>query len=251
MFDEIGKILQHHFGLVLTPVWNNILATLLTVAYVHIILLLGDLIKKAGASSDVSRKFVHIGAASWIICWHWFDDSHWTWRLNIFVPFIQGLKLFYKGTFADSTDVDVQVMSRQGNPKELLYGPLQFCTFMCYLGLFQFMTLEGCVLMAATGIGDGIAPLIGKLYGDHKYRLPMGGEKTLEGSFFGVFMGTLLASLIFPLVNGLPTLKIYSALKCAILSTLLEAGSPEGFDNVFVPLMMKLILNYNPKLIHD
>ena len=243
-------ILRHYFGISLIPAWNNVLATLLAVFYVQIVLLLGDLIKKAGASSDVSRKFVHIGAASWIICWPWFDDTHWTWKLNIFVPFVQGLKLSYKGAFADPTDVDVQIMCRHGNPKELFYGPLQFCIFMCYLGLFKFMTLDGCIIMAATGIGDGIAPLVGKFYGSHKYRLPFGGQKSLEGSFFGVFMGTLIGSLIFPLVIGLPTLSIYVTIQCAVFATVFEAGSPEGFDNIFVPLMMNLVVKHNPMFSH-
>lgn len=33
---------------------------------------------------------------------------------------------------------------------------------MMYVGTQLFMTLEGAILVAALGIGDGIAPIIGK-----------------------------------------------------------------------------------------
>ena len=57
-------------------------------------------------------------------------------------------------------------MSRSSAPSELLYGPLQFTIFMMYVGTQLFMTLEGAILVAALGIGDGIAPIVGKLTQD-------------------------------------------------------------------------------------
>lgn len=243
--NKPGQILKVYFGVSVTPLWSNILAMFLTVVYVQIILLMGNFMKEKGISADLSRKFIHIGAASWIICWPWFDDSHPTWMLNIFVPLIQSLKLFYKGAIKlDPNDTDVQTMSRTASPKELLYGPLQFCLFMCYLGLFKFRTVEGCILMAASGIGDGIAPLIGRMKGSHHFRLPFGGKKTLEGSIFGVCLGTFVAMCTFPMLCNVPPLQLTYMIKLAAYSTLFEAASPEGWDNIFLPFMMHLTLKY-------
>lgn len=69
----------------------------------------------------------------------------------------------------------------------LLFGPLQLSLLMVWLGLTKFMTEEAAILLAAVGIGDGIAPLIGNRYGRHVYRMPFSNNKTMEGSVCGVF----------------------------------------------------------------
>jgi hypothetical protein len=63
---------------------------------------------------------------------------------------------------ADPNDIDVRTMSRSSSPGELLFGPLQFTCFMMWVGIEFFMTAEGAILVAALGIGDGIAPIIGE-----------------------------------------------------------------------------------------
>ncbi len=67
---------------------------------------------------------------------------------------------------ADPNDEDVRSMSRSSNPRELLFGPLQFTFFMIWVGINFFMTVEGAILVAALGIGDGLAPIIGESWGE-------------------------------------------------------------------------------------
>jgi len=62
----------------------------------------------------------------------------------------------------DPNDIDVRTMSRSSSPNELLHGPLQFTVFMMWVGLNRFMTIEGAILVAALGIGDGIAAIVGE-----------------------------------------------------------------------------------------
>ena len=81
----------------LSPLWNNIACALLTVLYIKIVLDIASMIReKLGLNADISRKFIHICAGCWILFWPLFDVTHWSWRLNILVPSVMSVKLFYK-----------------------------------------------------------------------------------------------------------------------------------------------------------
>mgnify|MGYP007072002194 CR=1 FL=1 len=158
----------------------NVCVTCGVLAYVLILIALCELgVSKAIISPSLSRKIIHIGAASWLIFWPLYVVStdgkggSWSWKLNIFVPAAKGVELFLKGAIIrDRRDKDVVSMSRSGNPTELLFGPLQFTLVMIYVGLYHFRKPEACLIMGALGVGDGIAPLVGSRYGKHKFRSP-------------------------------------------------------------------------------
>lgn len=237
---------------IISPLWNNILSALCTVIYIKTTMDISLLFlrKRLGFNADISRKFIHVMAGCWILFWPLFDVTHWSWRLNIIVPSVMSVKLFYKGfILADPNDFDVQTMSRSSAPSELLFGPLQFTIFMMYCGTTKFMTIEGALLMASLGIGDGIAPIIGRYYGHIKYRFPLGGEKSVEGSFFGVFLGTVGGGYFFIHMLGLPMIPYQNLIKVGIISTVAEATAPGNWDNISVPLILHLsIKHYIPSL---
>ncbi len=82
-----------------SPLGNNILASLLTVIYIKITMEIASLLRKLLPfvnGADVSRKFIHVCAGCWILFWPLFDVTHWSWRLNVLVPSVMSLKLFYK-----------------------------------------------------------------------------------------------------------------------------------------------------------
>jgi len=144
------------------------------------------------------------------------------------------VKLFYKGAILrDPNDIDVQTMSRTSSPSELLYGPLFFTIVMTYLGLYKFHTSEAAIVMAALGIGDGIAPIIGTLYGRHRFRTPFGSMKSLEGSIT-VFLGTILGCYLFLWKLNLPLLPLRYSLIYGAVAAVMEACSPGAFDNLTV-----------------
>ena len=86
-----------------SPLGNNILASLLTVIYIKIVMDVASLLRSklplGFSNADVSRKFIHICAGCWILFWPLFDVTHWSWRLNVLVPSVMSLKLFYKVRF--------------------------------------------------------------------------------------------------------------------------------------------------------
>lgn len=174
-------------------VQNDVLVTCLVIAYVLLLIHSCEaLVSKHFVSAAVSRKIVHMGAASWLVFWPLYssipsddnDNGHWSWRLNALIPAAKGMELFVKGALLqDPNDKDVKSMSRSGNPAELLLGPLQFTVVMTVVGLFLFDARNAaCLIMGAVGIGDGMAPLMASRYGKHKYTSPFTTASTFLSS---------------------------------------------------------------------
>lgn len=139
----------------------------------------------------------------------------------------------------DPEDEDVLIMSRTSAPSGLLFGPLQLALLMVWLGLFEFMSEEAAILLAAVGIGDGIAPLIGNRYGRHDYRMPFSNNKTMEGSVCGVFLGTVLGCYLNSYLLGMDEWRpLRIVLAFGGIAACVEGTSPANFDNIMVPLVM-------------
>ncbi|KAG7366682.1 WD40-repeat-containing domain protein [Nitzschia inconspicua] len=177
------------------PRTQNILAGLVTVVYVKVVVGLCDYAVSHGILAPrISRKCIHIAAGAWIIWWPFFHPDHWTWRLNVLVPAVYTIQLFVKGFIIQNpNDTDVQTMTRTGNPKELLNGPILFTVIMTLVGLFQFRQKMGVVIMTCLGFGDGIAPLMGYYFPFGSYPTwPFGANdrKTLSGSM-GFVVGSV------------------------------------------------------------
>ena len=221
----------------LTPLAQNLLATVAVVVYVKGIIAICDgLVVDKRLSPSISRKIVHIAAGSWLVFWNLYTTAHATWRLNIFVPALFTLTLFVKGAIVrDRDDADVRTMSRTGAPYELLLGPLFFTLVMDVVGLAFFRQQVGALMMAAVGVGDGLAPMVGGRLGDKSVRYTLlGREKTLEGSA-AVFVGTWAASWLFLRALGLPQIPIAERHALACVSTVVEAFSPPDVDNLLIP----------------
>jgi phytol kinase len=208
------------------PLYTNIAGAVTTLIYIKTVIAACDfLVRRALLAPSDSRKVVHICAGSWLLFWPLFDDAHWSWRLNIFVPFAFTCTLFLKGAIIrDPDDADVRTMSRTGAPFELLLGPLFFTVAMDVVGLRFFRTQVGALMMGALGIGDGLAALVGSR-GTHRYQL-LGRSKTLEGSA-AVFVGTLLGSAFFLRAIGLPAVPLLGyVLACSLLKSPLTSSAP-------------------------
>ena len=176
-------------------------------------------------------------------------SDNFSYLLNIAVPLLFFGTFLFKGNRASSDDPDVKTMSRTGDPKELLKGPLYFTVIMMIAGSLLFGSYAGMLMMAIVGWGDGIAPYIGKKYGKRTYKT-FGREKTLEGSL-GFFSFAVLGSLFFwiflgvlggfgtelVLANpGVGLLEIVIViLLCSLVATIVEALSPADIDNLLIP----------------
>ena len=121
------------------------------------------------------------------------------------------------------------------------------CNWPCSwygLDLREFMSEEAAILLAAVGIGDGIAPMIGSRYGRHVYRMPFSNSKTMEGSVCGVFLGTIAAYYLFTYLLGMDEWRpLRIVLAFGGIAAVVEGTSPANMDNIMVPLLCTFRLN--------
>jgi len=145
----------------LSPMLFNILITIVSLVYVFGVVALMDLAVRKGFPQDLSRKVVHVAAGSWLIFWLVYDSSHWTKYLNITAAFIWTILLLLKGFTAKQDDQAVKTMTRTGDRKELLRGPLYFTLVMNLLGTVFYSTPFALTAMGFLTWGDGLAPVVG------------------------------------------------------------------------------------------
>jgi dolichol kinase len=145
--------------------------------------------------------------------------------------------LFQKGFFAEPDDEAVKTMTRTGDRKELLRGPLYFTIVMNILGTVFFLSPAAAVTMGILGWGDGLAPYFGKKYGKHTYNFVT--RKSVEGSIAFLVFGFLGAVLFSLIIFG--ELKLVFLLISLFASVLVEALSPGDLDNILIPLTCMII----------
>ncbi len=97
--------------------------------------------------------------------------------------------------------------------------------------------------------GDGLAPVIGKKFGHHTYHIH-NTTRTIEGSI-GFFVAALIATwLALWIMPGMPDLTaiqaILPALVVSILTTIVEAVSIGGLDNITVTATAGIVLSQWP-----
>ncbi|UCE14698.1 MAG: hypothetical protein JSV04_05830, partial [Candidatus Heimdallarchaeota archaeon] len=184
-------------------VWNFIFGAIVAMVYIQgIIKIMEKLVDSGKLSSDLSRKVIHIAAGSFIWVWLFIDPSdNWSYLFNIIVPFLFFLTFLMKGMKGSPDDPDVKTMTRTGDPRELMRGPLYFTIVMIIAGTILFGSYAGMFMMALVGWGDGLAPYVGQRWGRRKYKT-LGREKTIEGSI-SVFLFSVAGCLVFYVLLGI------------------------------------------------
>lgn len=122
-------------------------------------------------------------------------------------------------------------MTRTGDRRELLKGPLYFTLVMNFMGTLFFYSPGALLSMGFLGWGDGLAPVFGKRFGKHKYHIFS--DKTIEGSIaffvFG-FLGAMIFCLLF-----FRQINILLLVSAAVVTTVIEGFSPKDYDNILIP----------------
>lgn len=98
-----------------------------------------------------------------------------------------------------------------------------------------------------TGLGDAVAEPVGTRFGRHKYKVPavtgVRATRSLEGSC-AVFIASALALVIWFFISHQFSLSVRPVLvitAIALVSTLVEAVSPHGWDNATLQLVPALL----------
>lgn len=137
---------------------------------------------------NVTRKLVHILAGpGLILCWPLFSVAPYARFLAALVPALNMLRLILIGTGVIRDQGTVMAVSREGNRRELLRGPLYYVLVLLAVTLlFWRQSPIGITVVALMCGGDGLADLVGRRFGSAK--LPFNQNKSWAGSL-AMFLG--------------------------------------------------------------
>lgn len=182
---------------------------------------------------EASRKFIHILLSNWwLIAMAFFDNM--IWALLPPIAFVMINFLSYRGNI-------IKVMEREEEEKDGL-GTVYYAFSLIPLVVMSYgltdnrwIGLTGFFIMA---YGDGFAAIVGKAMKSKEYKV-FGCTKTLAGSSV-MFMTSLIITLcVFAYSNT--ELFWLKAIVISTISTILEAISVKGTDNVTVPVIASLL----------
>ena len=198
-------------------------------------------------SSIISRKIIHIGTGPiFVLCWLLFNDRPAAPFLAAMVPLGITLQFALVGTGVIKDPAAVDAMSRTGDRREILRGPLFYgIVFVVLTILFWRESPVGMVALMILCGGDGLADILGKKIRSPK--LPWSPRKSLAGSLTMLLGGALLASLMvwiyiwqgfFPgsILDYLAPIGLI-----AFLTTLIESLPFADIDNITIPLVSVLL----------
>src|SRR3989304_10214221 len=170
---------------------NPYLATLFTFLIALAFLRLMDFLAHRGIiEGKLSRKIIHVGTGPiFVLCWLMYPDpggqiSRW---LAALVPLLITAQFALVGTGIIKDEAAVKAMSRTGDRRELLRGPLFYGMMFVFLTLIYWKdSLIGIPALMMMCGGDGIADIVGRRINSPK--LSWSPAKSGAGSF-GVFAG--------------------------------------------------------------
>ena len=226
---------------------NNILALALTFLISLVWLRLNDFAAARGwVSSRLSRKIIHIGTGPlFVLCWLLFDNAPEAPYLAALVPLLITAQFALIGLGLWRDDAAVQAMSRTGDRREILRGPLFYGLIFVLLTVLYWKSPAGVVALMLLCGGDGIADLVGRRWGQHP--LPWSRRKTWEGSLAVFLGGWVLAAAVlaaYVAAGAFPapwTAYLVQLTVVAFAAAVVESLPLEEIDNLTVPLAAVLL----------
>jgi len=174
---------------------NNFIALLITFLLSLIWLRLNDFAAQRGwVTTHTSRKIIHMGTGPlFVVCWLLFNQSASARYLAALVPFAITAQFVLVGLGVIKDEAAVKAMSRSGDRREILKGPLFYgIIFVAITILYWKDNPIGIVALMLLCGGDGLAEILGRRFG--KIRLRWNKNKSWIGSL-GMFLGGWLFAL--------------------------------------------------------
>ena len=197
-------------------------------------------------SSRVSRKIIHMGTGPiFVLCWSLFPNDYLSRYLAALVPLIFSLQFLLIGIGILHDDAAVKAMSRSGDRREILRGPLFYgIIFVILTIVYWYDSPIGIVALMLMCGGDGLADILGRRFGHRK--LPWSDDKSWVGSFGMLIGGWLFAVGIIAIYITLgifqgTTSYLTEITIIAIAGTLVESLPFHDIDNITVTLTAVLL----------
>ena len=227
---------------------NPYLATLLTFVIAISFLRLMDYFAHRGwIDGKLGRKLIHIGTGPiFVLCWLMFPDQWISPYLAALIPLLITVQFALVGLGIMKDEAAVEAMTRTGNPKEILRGPLFYGIMFVLLTIIYWKdsAIGITALMMMCG-GDGIADIIGRRVKSPKLAWSI--EKSVAGSLSVFAGGALLSAVIlFIYVSVGAFASPFSAYLIPIFwialgGTLIESLPFKDIDNITLTVVSALI----------
>ncbi len=217
---------MHNGGITL----ESIFGLLISILYIVIIIAIST--RLTHLPFEFSRTFTHILVMNWWLIATFFIKDYW---LAITAPILfvifNTLNVIYNFIPAINT-------KRRDSNK----GPIYYALAVFILTAATFHTpsfhIVGGIGLLVMAYGDGFAALIGQKYGTHTYTI-FKGHKTFEGSFTMLVVSMIVITTYQYLQLG--TVDFIQVFLLSLVATLVEAISPFGIDNLFIPILVSLL----------
>lgn len=217
---------MHNGGITL----ESIFGLLISILYIVIIIAIST--RLTHLPFEFSRTFTHILVMNWWLIATFFIKDYW---LAITAPILfvifNTLNVIYNFIPAINT-------KRRDSNK----GPIYYALAVFILTAATFHTpsfhIVGGIGLLVMAYGDGFAALIGQKYGTHTYTI-FKGHKTFEGSFTMLVVSMIVITTYQYLKLG--TVDFIQVFLLSLVATFVEAISPFGIDNLFIPILVSLL----------
>ena len=223
-------------------------AVLVTFAIALAFLRLMDFLAHRGfIESRLSRKLIHIGTGPiFVLCWLMFTDEAISRWLAALVPLVITIQFALVGLGIIKDEAAVKAMSRTGDPREILRGPLFYgIVFVAMTLIYWKDSLIGIPALMILCGGDGIADIVGRRVNSPK--LPWSREKSVAGSLSVFLGGWLLTMFTFTIYvwmgafSGPTTRFVVPVSLVALGATLIESLPFKDIDNITIAVACVVI----------
>jgi phytol kinase len=227
---------------------NPFLAVIITFAVALGELRLLDFAAHRGwIESRLSRKLIHILTGPlFVLCWLFFPDLWYSRWLAALVPFAITVQFALIGLGIMKDEASVKAMSRSGDRREILRGPLFYGIVFVVMTLVYWKTSPiGMVALMLMCGGDGLADIMGR--GLQSPKLPWSKGKSVAGSLGMLLGGWVLAAFIlfiFVIAGVFPSpfsIYLVPITVIALVGTLVESLPFKDVDNITVTLVAVLL----------
>uniref|UniRef100_A0A5B7AHG6 Putative Phosphatidate cytidylyltransferase family protein isoform 3 n=1 Tax=Davidia involucrata TaxID=16924 RepID=A0A5B7AHG6_DAVIN len=130
----------------------------------------------------INRKLVHISfGLAFMLCWPLFSSGRQGAVLAALIPGINIIKMLLLGLGIWKDEATVKSMSRFGDYRELLKGPLYYASTITLACVIYWRT-SPIAIAAICNLcaGDGLADIVGRQFGSQK--IPYNRNKSIAGS---------------------------------------------------------------------
>jgi len=216
----------HNGGLILESTFGLFLSIL------YIIIIIAISTRLTHLPFEFSRTFTHILVMNWWLIASLLIKNYW---LAITAPIL--FIIFNTLNVIYNWIPSINTKRRDSNS-----GPIYYSVAVLLLTAATFHTrsfhIVGGLGLLVMAYGDGFAALIGQKYGKHSYTI-FKGHKTLEGSL-AMLVTSMIVIVAYQLIE-LGQVNFIQVLLLSVVATLVEAISPHGIDNLFIPILVSLL----------